>query len=127
MNFVPLGNLHSYKFTGTPYPNHDGNDSELTTPSETPEESSWEGQDWALIRVQPRSFMRNIAVDPDQHQPVPVEGHLRSDQLSQGNVWVLSGMSGVIHGFLNATEGSVMIGPSVFSVRTIMLDRELGL
>jgi hypothetical protein len=119
--------LHSYKFTGTLHSNPGGDDSVHTTPSEVLDESPWEGQDWALIRVLPGPSMRNIVVDPDQHQPVPVEGHLRSDQLFQGNVWVCAGMSGVTTGFLNATEGSVMIGSSVFSVRTIMLDKELGL
>ena len=96
-------------------------------PFEIPEESPWEGHDWALIRVLPGHFMHNLVVDPNQYQTVPVEGHLRSDQLSQGNVWVCSSSSGVINGFLNATEGSVMMGSSVFSVRSIMLDKELGL
>jgi len=70
--------------------------------------------------------MRNICMDPVQDRPVSVEGHLNNDQLLSGKVWVCSGFSGIVNGFLNETEGSVMIGSSVFSVRAIMLDKELG-
>jgi hypothetical protein len=125
LKFELLGNLHSYKFTGMTDANHGLLDADSDLREISNERPSF-GLDWALVRVQPVAYMRNISMDPDLHRPVSIDGHLCNDELFQGNVLVCSGTKGVISGFLNTTEGSVMIESSVFSVRSIMLDEELG-
>ena len=64
---------------------------------------------------------------PGAENPRRVTGYVKTTDLGSGEVWVCAGVSGVQLGFLNHHPGSIMMSKSLFSVRSISLERPLGM
>lgn len=56
-----------------------------------------------------------------------VTGYIRTADLSSGEVWVCAGVSGIQSGYLKQHPASVIMSKSLFGVRSISLERPLGM
>ena len=56
-----------------------------------------------------------------------VTGYVKTADLRSGEVWVCAGVSGVQSGFLKQHPASVVMSKSLFAVRSISLERPLGM
>jgi hypothetical protein len=118
-----IGNIHSYKFSGTVEPQDTEDEDEGDSPRN---EVSWLGRDWALIEISdPKLYLPNSFLAGSSTRLIQVSGHLRNDNLVAGKVSILSA-NGVVNGILNGSEASLMIGNSYFTVRSIALEVQLG-
>ncbi len=85
------------------------------------------GEDWALVEINLLGMNYNTFHVPGVEKPSKVTGYVKSTDLRSGEVWVCAGVSGVQRGFLKHQSASIMISKSLFSVRSISLERPLGM
>ena len=69
----------------------------------------------------------NIFHVPGAPERKRVTGYVKSADLSSGEVWVCAGVSGVQSGFLKQHPASIIMSKSLFAVRSISLERPLGM
>jgi hypothetical protein len=122
LEFRQIGDIYSYSFSGTVR----SLISEDEDSNSSLDEVSWLGQDWALIRIlNPEFRLPNRFYALPSSSPIFINGHLKNGELKAGKVSVLS-VTGVVHGILNGSQTSMMMGQSYFTVRSIALERQLG-
>ena len=91
------------------------------------------GEDWALVRFGPLGHFSGVGITcnifyvPGAPERKKVTGYVKSADLSSGEVWVCAGVSGVQSGFLKQHAASVIMSKSLFAVRSISLERPLGM
>jgi hypothetical protein len=109
------------------------------------------GMDWVLIRIvedfcYPNRFKRtlnevelgqngatrdNRALNGDGHAQesnyVAIAGFLKMEELTNREVWVCAGVSGTQVGILSTTCASIVHGQTTFEVRSLALERPLGM
>ena len=56
-----------------------------------------------------------------------VTGYVKTTDLSSGEVWVCGGVSGLQSGFLKQHPASIIMSQTMFDVRSISLERPLGM
>ncbi len=85
------------------------------------------GEDWALVEISPLGMTCNTFHVPGLRNPFKVTNYVKTKDLRSGEVWVCAGVSGVQRGFLKHQSASIMMSKSLFSVRSISLERPLGM
>jgi hypothetical protein len=118
-SFTKAGILHSYGWTDA------SNDFKNGSSSPRPE-AECGSQDWALIDISLKgnpTLENSFLMGKDS---VSVTDYFRVEDLSFGDVLVCSGSRGVLRATLGGSTASLIMGRSVFDVRSISLDHELG-
>lgn len=69
----------------------------------------------------------NIFHVPGSGKPQKVTGYIKTTDLRSGDVWVCAGVSGVQLGYLKQHPASIMMSGSLFGVRSLSLERPLGM
>ena len=64
---------------------------------------------------------------PGAQQRQKVTGYIKSADLGSGEVWVCAGVSGIQSGYLKQLSASIIMSKSLFAVRSISLERPLGI
>jgi hypothetical protein len=114
--FKPLGTIHSYQWT-----DNYGHKDELEDLQDYEDAT---GQDWALVDIQPPLYIGNSF--SLWGESISIEGYLPEENLTFGEVYICSGNSGFQKAILSGSTASVLMGTSLFEVRSISLDHELG-
>jgi hypothetical protein len=114
--FTLLGAIHSYVWT---------DDSRTDELEELEDDGDAISQDWALVDVQPPHCLENSFLFCDQK--INIDGYIPNRDLIHGEVYVCSGSSGIQKGILSGSTASVIMGASLFEVRLISLEHELGI
>ena len=89
--------------------------------------TSSQGEDWALVEISHPAMTCNTFHVPGAEKPQKVTGYVKTTDLRSGEVWVCAGVSGVQLGFLKSHPASIMMSKSLFVVRSISLERPLGM
>ena len=91
------------------------------------------GEDWALVKFGPLGRLSGLDITcntfhvpgaPERHK---VTGYVKTADLSSGEVWVCAGGSGFQSGSLKQHPASIIMSKSLFAVRSISLERPLGM
>ena len=85
------------------------------------------GEDWALVEFGHPAMTCNTFQVPGAGKPQKVTGYVKTTDLGSGEVWICAGVSGVQLGYLKHHPASIMMSESLFSVRSISLERPLGM
>ena len=91
------------------------------------------GEDWALVWFSHLGRFKGLGTKCNTfHVPgapgrQKVTGYVKTADLSSGEVWVCAGVSGVQSGFLKQHPASIIMSKSLFAVRSISLERPLGM
>ena len=86
-----------------------------------------QGKDWALVRFSNAFMDCNTFRAPGTQKPQQVTGYVKTKDLISGEVWVCAGVSGIQLGFLKHHPASLVMSKSLFGVRSISLERPLGM
>ena len=86
-----------------------------------------QGEDWALVEFSHVGMTCNTFHIPGTQKRQKVTGYVKNADLGSGEVWVCAGVSGVQSGFLKQHSASVIMSKSLFAVRSISLERPLGM
>lgn len=114
--FTPSGTIHSYKWTG---------DSEIDESEDLDDPEDIGSQDWALVNIRPPFYSENNFSYCGTRNSIA--GYIRDEDLTYGEVYICSGNSGVQKGTLSGSTASIIMGKSIFEVRSIILEHELGI
>ena len=85
------------------------------------------GEDWALVEFSHAGMTYNTFHVPGTQRRQKVTGYVKNADLGSGEVWVCAGVSGVQSGFLKQHPASIVMSKSLFAVRSISLERPLGM
>ena len=91
------------------------------------------GEDWALVQFSHLGRFSGVGITcntfhvPGAPERQKVTGYVKTADLSSGEVWVCAGVSGVQSGFLKQHTASIIMSKSLFAVRSISLERPLGM
>ena len=112
------------------WPNSDLGEDDQVDPIST---TNSQGEDWALVEFSPLGRLSGVGITcntfhvPGAPERQKVTGYVKTADLSSGEVWVCAGASGVQSGFLKQHPASVIMSKSLFAVRSISLERPLGM
>lgn len=94
----------------------------LGSDQDTPRKS-----DWALIEIPNQKYWHaNTYLPPGENAAALVDSILQESNITQRQVWVNAGASGIMSGFLSEVDVHLRLGDSVFNAKQIILDRGLG-
>jgi hypothetical protein len=115
-NWSSIGSLYRLEAPSPSQLLHPGSD------QDTPRKS-----DWALIEIPNQNYWHvNTYFPPGENAAVLVDSILQESNISQRQVWLNAGVSGIMSGLLSEVDVHLRLGDFVFSAKRIVLDRGLG-
>jgi hypothetical protein len=119
-SFTKAGKLHSFEWTDASNEFRNGSSS-LPRP-----EVKCGSQDWALIDISLNDHPMLENSFSTGKESISIKDYVPEEEMTLGEVMVCSGSRGVLRATLGGSTASIIMGRSMFDVRSISLDYELG-
>ena len=82
--------------------------------------------DWALVRLRTEGLIFNQFKLPKLPEIQKIDGYIKNQDLSAGQVMVCAGVSGFQQAFMSGKSSHLITAGNVFELRSLSLEKTLG-